>query len=441
MSRHTTLEDRLQMVALARGGMSDPQVAKQTGWSESTVRKWRRRGQRRGRAGLASQLGRPRRGALSDYPAEIRDTLERWRKAHPGWGPKTLRAELLKAPAFAGQKLPGPASIGRFLREQKLTRAYEKHSDLPEPERQAAEKPHQVWEMDARGYSRVPDVGIITLVNLNDRCSHARLLSYPVWLGQQRCQRHADTEDYQTALRLAFTQWGLPRQLQVDHESVFVDNKTRSPFPSRLHLWLLALGVELVFGRSARPTDQGMTERSHQLWAAQSLLGQRYANWEDLYLALRKRRDFLNYDLPCASLDDQPPLIACPQALEVQRPYRPEWEADLLDLERVWTYLAQGRWFRQSSKVYTFSLGRQVYYIGRPWQHTQLEITFDAADQHLVCLDDAGDFVARMPIQGITIESLMGDMAAYVNLPLFQLTLPFEWADLRAVRLLETIVA
>jgi transposase-like protein len=48
MSRHTTLEDRLQIVGLAEAGLTDTQIAQQTGWSKHTVRKWRRRSQRSG---------------------------------------------------------------------------------------------------------------------------------------------------------------------------------------------------------------------------------------------------------------------------------------------------------------------------------------------------------------------------------------------------------
>jgi hypothetical protein len=128
-------------------------------------------------------------------------------------------------------------------------------------------------------------------------------LSYPVQVGEKRWQRHPNTEDYQLALRLAFLDWGLPQQVQVDHESVFFDNHIQSPFPTRLHLWLLALGIYLRFGRTHQPTDQAMTERSHQLWAAQVLRGQRFASWQALYQALRERRDFLNTRLPCAALD------------------------------------------------------------------------------------------------------------------------------------------
>lgn len=439
MNKRTTLEERLQIGTLAELGLTDPQIALRIERSVHTVRKWRRRYERAGRSGLASEMGRPRRGALSSFPDALRETLHQWREGHPGWGPQTLYVELRTSACFDGQRLPSPASIGRFLQAQQMTRPYEKHQALPAPAPSAAEQPHDVWEMDARGHSKVPEVGVMALVNLNDRCSHARLLSYPVWVGHQRCIRHPDSEDYQTALRLAFTDWGLPQQLQVDHESVFVDNHSKSPFPTRLHLWLVALGIDLLFGRHGQPTDQGMTERSHQLWEAQCLAGQQYPDWHTLYLTLRQRRDFLNYELPCASLAHRPPLVAFPQAVHSGRAYRPEWERELLDLNRVWAYLAQGHWFRKSSHAHTFCLGGQVYYIGKPWQYAQLEITFDPTDGLLVCLDDAGALVTRCPIRGITCDVLMGTLADCLSLPFFQLALPFEWADFQAVRLLETL--
>ena len=33
---------------------------------------------------------------------------------------------------------------------------------------------------------------------------------------------------------------GLPRRISLDHGMVFYDNTSPSPFPTRLHLWLLA---------------------------------------------------------------------------------------------------------------------------------------------------------------------------------------------------------
>lgn len=440
MSNRTSIEERVEIMILADAGFTDRQIGQRLGWSRHTVRKWRWRGERGGRAALESKMGRPAGGALSTFPDEIQERVYQMRLTHPGWGPKTLATELKSDSSLTGQRLPSRATIARLIKEKGLSRVYERHTQLPDTNRLAAGGPHVVWEMDARGYSQVPDVGVVSLINLNDRFSRARLLSFPCVVGKKRWQRHLNTEDYQAALRLAFVDWGLPETLQVDHESVFYDNHTKSPYPTRLHQWLLALGVSLRFGRPRQPQDQAVTERSHQLWAAQALEGQRYDDWHQLYRYLRQRRDFLNCHLPCATLDEQPPLQAYPAAMHSSRPYRPEREKQLLDLSRVHAYLAQGRWFRLVSKDGTFSLGGHVYYIGSRWAHQQVEIIFDPVSQCIVCLDQSGLEPVRKPVLGLTKEGLMGELAEGINLPTFQLCLPFDWEALRVTRLFETLV-
>lgn len=393
----TTIEERIEIIDRSKKGDPTWRIARDLGCMPETVRKWRRRGQRQGRHGLASHMGRPRRGALSSFPIEIRETLLRWRTAHPRWGADTLHAELKRQPCFTAQKLPSTASISRFLHEHEFPRPEEKHSKLPDSGLKQTTAPHTIWEMDAKGYQYVPDVGMITLINLNDRFSHIRLLSYPCQLGEKQVVRHANTADYQVALRLAFTAWGLPACLQVDHESVFYDNATKSPFPTVLHLWLQGLGISFTFSRVHRPTDQAMTERSHQLWTGQVLEGQCFSNWQELYDALQERRNFLNYHLPCASLK-QPPLCAFPQAKHSGRVYRPEWEADILELQRVYEYLAQGRWFRRIGSNGTFSLGGNIYYVGPKWKRHQFEIRFDAVEQLFLCYDETGNLIKQVAL-------------------------------------------
>ena len=441
MPATTTLEDRIQIMESSEAGESAWRIAQRLRWRPSTIRKWRNRGRKLGRQGLVTRMGRPKVGALGSYSKEMHDTLLRWHQEHPGWGPGTLKAELAQPEAFSNEKCPSRASIGRFLREQGLTKTYEPHHELPKTELNGQEAPHDVWEMDACGYQDIPDVGQVALINLNDRFSHVRLLSYPCCLGQQRVERHANSSDYQTVLRLAFTRWGLPKQLQVDHESVFFDNKTKSPFPTLLHLWLLALGVELRFARVRRPTDQGMTERSHQLWNAQVVQGQTFANWQALYKALQDRRDFLNQTLPCDSLDHQPPLVAYPKAHHSGRFYRPEWEARLLDLNRVYDYLAQGRWFRRVSAHGTISLGGAIYYVGAIWKTQQIEITLDPSDHSLMCRDAAGDLLKRLPVKNVSPETLIGAHPAFLDLPAFQLCLPFLPEEQNVIRLFELTAA
>lgn len=435
----TTLQDRATIDQLARLGYTDRQIAEQVGWEVPTVRKWRRRAQANGRKGLASKMGRPKTGALSTFPVLLREMLRAWRTAHPGWGAKTLRAELEADERFEEEELPSRSSIGRFLKEEGFTRPYERHSPLPQPKPQTASARHEEWEMDSRGHAYVPEVGVIAPINLSDVFSKVKVASYPCLVGHKRATRRPRTEDYQLVLRLAFTEWGLPDRIAVDRDSVFWDNTCKSPFPTHLHLWLVALGIDLIFGRPGRPTDQATVERSHQTIDGQAFEGQAFAKWECVRAYLDQRRHFLNHHLPCRTLGELPPLVAYPEALHPRRLYRPEWEAELLDLPRIYDYLTQGHWFRRVSQVGTVSLGHHIYGLGVTWAGEAVEITFDPMDIHFIFRSADGERTKRFTPRGITITDLMGEMGPLVNLDQFQLALPFTWDEYRLIRLSETL--
>ena len=124
------------------------------------------------------------------------------------------------------------------------------------------------------------------------------------------------------SLRRAFLTYGLPEALTLDHGTVFYDNTTPSPFPTRLHLWLLALGVQVRFTRNRCPTDHAIIERTHQTMTAQALLGQTYTPHTDLWTSLDERREVLNHHLPTRALSHKPPLEAYPGAIHSGRSYR-----------------------------------------------------------------------------------------------------------------------
>ena len=245
---------------------------------------------------------------MAQFPQAVRARVLKWRRQHPGWGAKTLWAELATdniAP------LPSRATIGRLLKQEGLSRRYQRHSALPARTRVKATRPHQCWQLDARGNDHVEGLGSVSLIDLSDAFSRARLLCYPCLLPGP--SNHPTRDDYKTALRLAFAQWGLPETIQVDHESIFFDNQAASPYPTALHLWLEALGVKLVFSRFHRPTDQAVVERSHAVWYDQVIAGQCFQHWSALYEALLRRRDFLNGTLPSASHQARTILQAVPE--------------------------------------------------------------------------------------------------------------------------------
>jgi transposase len=146
----TTYEERVTIGEMAIAGQSNREIADALGRPLATVRKWRQRYRQEGRAGLASQMGRPANGALTSAPAEMRDALLALREKQPGWGSQTLRLEIAKDVRFAGLKIPSRARIAAYLKEQGKVRKYERREDLPEPHEQSVQRPHQEWEMDAR---------------------------------------------------------------------------------------------------------------------------------------------------------------------------------------------------------------------------------------------------------------------------------------------------
>jgi putative transposase len=288
MLRHaqtTTFQERLQITERAAAGQSDPEIAAALGCSVWTVRKWRRRGQHQGRSGLNSHMGRPTTGPLSTLPTGMRDAILHLRRTHPGWGPDTLLAELRVDQRWAEHPLPSRSRIAALRNAEKLTRRYQKHSELPTPPMQPQGAPHDEWELDAQGRMHVAGVGNVSLITIIDVVSRLKVESYP-------CldTTNPPLEAYQLMLRRAFLTTGLPRRITLDHGTVFYDNTSASPFPTRLHLWLLALGIDVCFTRKRCPTDHAKIERSHQTMTLQALLGQRWPDQPALWVGLDGRR-------------------------------------------------------------------------------------------------------------------------------------------------------
>jgi transposase InsO family protein len=429
--QQTTLQQRVAILEQATARRTDPEIAASLGLAVATVRKWRRIGQRQGRTGLASTMGRPATGALGTLPVPLREAIRRMRQGHPGWGPATILAELQRDPAWADQPLPSRARVAAFLREAKLTRCYQKQRPLPQPAPSDPALPHDEWQLDAQGVTTVTGIGSVCLINIGDVVSRLKIESGPIVTRIQPA-----TDDYVLMLRRAFTNYGLPRSISFDHGSVFFDNTTASPFPTRLHLWLIALGIDVIFTRKRQPTDHALIERTHQTMTWQALLGQTWSDQAVLWSGLDQRREVLNTILPTRALG-QPPLAAYPTASHSGRSYRPEWEAELLDLRRVGAYLAGGEWFRQTNPHGQWSLGSYWYNLGRQFARREVAITFDQQTWEWICRPPGTEQPFRFAVKGLTKEALMGDLAQVLALPAYQLALPFTreaWRQLELVR-------
>lgn len=428
---------RIRIGELADEGKTDAEIAIELGCNYWTVRKWRRRFQKLGRTGLVSSMGRPIKGVLSTFPTTLSSAIHRVREAHPGWGADSILTSLHLDEGWSKEALPSRSRVAAFLKEAGLTRGYGYNCPLPEPKPEVITRPHQEWELDAMGETKVSGVGSVSLINITDVLSRLKVESYPCLN-----QRNPTTSEYYLTLRRAFLNKGLPERITFDHGTVFYDNTSSSPWPTRLHLWLIALGIDVSFTRKRCPTDHAFVERMHRTMNLQALQGQEWSDPEALWEGLDHRREILNQHLPVRTLDGQAPLLAYPTAEHSQRPYQLAWEEQMLQMERVYHYLASGHWFRRTNAGGRFALGGYSYQTSWKWQHQTVEISFDAQSATLIChLEGEADEPKRLQIQGLSKANLMGEISEFQRLPEFQLSLPWSPEEWRAIAYAEMSAA
>jgi hypothetical protein len=134
-------------------------------------------------------MGRPKRGALSHFPAALATQLLEWRLAHPRWGATTLRAQAMQSAELQGLPILSRSTLARWLKQQQLVRRHRPAPSEPaSASRPTPQAPHEVWELDAQGYQKVAGLGVVALIDLVDRFSRVKVLSYPCYLGAKRVE-------------------------------------------------------------------------------------------------------------------------------------------------------------------------------------------------------------------------------------------------------------
>lgn len=358
--------------------------------------------------GLLEPLrGRPRQGFLSSYPKELRDLIYQLREYHGGWGAITILLELEQEYGYKRTELPSEKSVNNFLREKgliadRIPRGSIPDGNCPNPIKHF----HDLWEMDAQGTIFVKGIGYHSMINIKDSKSRAYCMSFPARSNGKMSQ--PKTIHYYWALRLAFEEFGLPKAIQVDKDSVFIDNTSKSPFSSSIHLFLIGLGIELCFINVSPPLKQAMVERSHQTMDGQVTKGQQYDNWQQLFRNTNKRRKRMNDQYPSRSLGKKAPLQVFPKARHSNRPYCVEKEEELMDFKRVYKYLTKCVWYRKISKVKTISLDSSIYYLKNAKPETQIQIKFCNRSKKLIFRDAKELIVAKIPFKNFSIERIMG---------------------------------
>jgi putative transposase len=402
-----TQAERDFIVQRKAAGMSLAQIATVLGCASVTVRKWWRR-QRDKRA--VKPRGRPRQGTLSTYPAELVAEAVALKESHPHWGPENVKLQLKRDARFATADLPSPARLSAVFGERcpeavqrRLKQAY---PDQPVPKARA---PHQRWQLDGQERVDLPAIGLVTFLNLRDPVGALMLASRAISTGTRQQWRKVSLPEVQALLRQAFDEWGLPLEIQTDHEPTYT-GPAKTDCPSPFTLWLAGLGITHVTSRDRRPTDQAQAERTHRTLAEMGWLDEPGATLDELQAVLDDRRQRYNCELPvrASDCDGRPPLVAHPHAHHSGRPFKADLEWDLFDLSRVDAYLASFVWTRQVTAAGNVGFFDQIYTVGRAHIHQTVSVRFLAETRALHFDLANGTLIGDRPAKGLNQEDLIG---------------------------------
>lgn len=304
----TNVSLRKEFVRLANQAVANmAELCCRYGISRKTGYKWLRRWQEAGDAGLADRSRRPHYSPHRT-PRAVEEQVLRVYSAYPAWGGRKLRARMERMVAegqlpLTCDQIPAASTITRILQRYEV---WESHrlggADAPATQRFERPHPNDLWQVDFKGEFPLENQSLCYPLTVLD--DHSR---YDVGLRSCADNQRSTVQAEFTTL---FRRYGLPRALLIDHGppwgSGVVPSATR-PVYTRLNVWWLRLGIQVIHARPFHPQTKGKNERFNGTLQAELL---RYESFRDLGHAQARFdwwRDQYNYERPHQALEDAVP--------------------------------------------------------------------------------------------------------------------------------------
>ncbi|MEA3511213.1 MAG: helix-turn-helix domain-containing protein [Actinomycetota bacterium] len=147
------VEQRFQAVLEVLGGASVSDVARRYGVVRQTVHRWLRKYAESGVSGLADRSSRPHSCPHQMTP-QVEARVVEMRRAHPGWGSRTIRYWLADEGVVP---LPSLSSIHRALLRHKLVDPRRRRRPRSSYRRWERSRSMELWQMDVMGRVKLVD--------------------------------------------------------------------------------------------------------------------------------------------------------------------------------------------------------------------------------------------------------------------------------------------
>lgn len=219
--------------------------------------------------------------------------------------------------------------------------------------------------------------------------------------------------DVQKTLRLVFSQWGRPKRVRVDNGAPW---GSKGDWPTDLALWLIGLGVAMVWNPARCPQDNGVVERSQGT-------GKRWSEPSTCQDADELRRRLADMDRiqreAYPSIHGQSRWQAFPGLRQVPRPYSKTWEKRHWDLELVLAHMADYSAVRRVDGKGQVSVYDRKHHVGKTYRGQDIYVLLDPVDREWVFATPTGIQLRRKVADELTRERIMKLQVAHRRRPAF----------------------
>jgi len=232
------------------------ELCREHGISRKTGYKWLDRFRDGGLPALEDESRRPHTSPLRATGDAVLEVVA-LRAERPRWGPKKLRAVLLRR--LPADDVPSVRTIARIIERAGMIERRRRPAPGVNARPEGAPDvpvtaPNDLWTVDFKGWWRAGDGARCEPLTVRDACSRY-VLCASLTAGTTGGAVRAEFE------RL-FEKHGLPIAIQVDNGSPFACTRARGGLTA-LSAWWVSLGIRVVRGRPAHPQDNGAHERMH----------------------------------------------------------------------------------------------------------------------------------------------------------------------------------
>jgi transposase InsO family protein len=268
------VEQRHRAVLEVLDGAAVTDVARRYGVARQTVHTWLRRYGRDGLAGLVDRSSKPQ-SCPHQMPAVIEARVVELRKAHPGWGPRTIRYHLEREGV---EPVPSRSGIYRALLRHNLVDQKARRKRRKDYRRWERARAMELWQMDIMGGVRFTDGTELKVVTGID--DHSRFCVSAMVV------RRATAKPVCDALAGAMRRHGIPDQILTDNGKVFTGRFGPTTGEVLFDRVCRENGIRHLLTAPRSPTTTGKVERFHKTLKSELLAGRTFETLEEAQEAI-----------------------------------------------------------------------------------------------------------------------------------------------------------